>query len=92
MTTRTTEIIVQFSSPFVLPGFDGPQPPGEYRVAHDEEAIDGVSWVAWRRVGSFIELPGIGMTAAIRQVVPIALPDLDAALQRDRDDGRGDVG
>ena len=41
MTTRTTQTIVRFSSAFLLPGFDAPQPAGEYRVDQDEESIDG---------------------------------------------------
>ena len=38
MTTRTTQTIVRFSSAFLLPGFDAPQPAGEYRVDQDEES------------------------------------------------------
>ena len=31
---------------FRLPGFDEPQPAGDYRVDHDEEAIEGISRLA----------------------------------------------
>lgn len=84
MTTRTTQATVCFSSDFLLPGFDAPQPAGEYQVDHDEELIDGVSMLAWRRVGSFIHLPGIGMAGATRQMVPVSPADLEAALEKDR--------
>ena len=56
---------------------------GSYRVDHDEESIEGVSWLAWRRVGSFIHLPGIGVRAATHEMAPINPADLDAALERD---------
>jgi hypothetical protein len=68
----------------MLPGFDTPQPAGDYRVDYDEEAIDGMSHLAWRRVGTFIHLPGIGMPATRREMVPINQADLDAALGKDQ--------
>ena len=50
MSTRTTQSLVRFSSPFLLYGFDTPQPAGEYRIEHDDELIEGLSWLAYRRV------------------------------------------
>jgi hypothetical protein len=46
MTMRTTQTVVRFSSSFLLPGVDGPQPAGEYRVDQDEELIDALSSLA----------------------------------------------
>lgn len=83
MTTRTTQTVVRFSSAFMLPGFDAPQPAGEYRVDQDEESIDGLSRIAWRRVAAFIHLPAIAMQASTQQMVPINPADLDAALEKD---------
>ncbi|MFC3206087.1 hypothetical protein [Aquamicrobium soli] len=84
MTSRTTQTVVHFSTPFRLPDFDTVQPAGDYRVDHDEEVIEGASWLAWRRVGSFIHLPGIGMRGLTQQMVPINLADLDAILEKDK--------
>ncbi len=84
MTTRTTQTVARFSSPFQLPGFDAPQPAGEYRVDQDEEAIEGISRLAWRRVGAFIHLPAIAEKGLTQQMVPINPADLDAALEKDR--------
>lgn len=84
MPVRTLQTTVSFSSAFTLPGFDAPQPAGSYRVDHDEEAIEGVSHIAWRRTATFIHLPGVGMPAAKREMVPITQADLDAALDKDR--------
>jgi hypothetical protein len=83
MTTRTTQTVVRFSSAFLLPGFDAPQPAGEYRVDQDEESIDSLSRLAWRRVAAFIHLPAIAMQVPTHQMVPINPADLDAALEMD---------
>jgi hypothetical protein len=55
-----------------------------YRVDHDEESIETMSRLAWRRVASFIHLPGIGQHRATHEVVPMDPADLDAALENDR--------
>jgi hypothetical protein len=57
MTSRTTQTVVHFSSDFRLPGFDAPQPAGDYRVDHDEELVESTSRLAWRRVGAFVRSP-----------------------------------
>ena len=84
MASRTTQTVVCFSSTFRLPGVDAPQPAGSYRVDDDEELIEGLSRLAWRRVASFIYLPGIGQHGATHQMVPINRADLDAALEKDK--------
>ncbi len=84
MTTRTTRSTVRFSSPVQLPGLDGPLPAGDYLVDHDEETIDDLSRIAWRRTGAFIHLPAIGSGSLTRQMLPIAPADLEAAIEKDR--------
>ncbi|MEX0953892.1 MAG: hypothetical protein WDZ83_01620 [Rhizobiaceae bacterium] len=83
MTIRTTQSVVRFSSAFLLPGIDAQQPAGEYRVDHDEELIEGISRLAWRRVGAFIHLPAIAVRSSTQQMVPIDPADLEVALQKD---------
>lgn len=83
MTSRTRQTVVHFSSPFLLPGFEAPQPGGDYRVDHDEEPLEGMSWLAWQRVATFIHLPAIGQQGTTRQMFPINPADLDAALEKD---------
>ena len=80
MTTRTTRKTVTFRHPFVLGGIDGTQPPGPYLVDTDEETLDSVSILGYRRVATFIQFHGDGNT----QVFPIDPTDLEAALMRDR--------
>lgn len=55
MEVRTRRSIVRFSSEFLLYGFDQPQPPGEY----DEEQFEGIMFLAFRRVATFIHLPAV---------------------------------
>ncbi|SMH54802.1 hypothetical protein [Mesorhizobium australicum] len=83
MTIRTTQTTVHFSSPFRLQGLDSAQPAGDYRVDYDEELVEGLSLLAWRQVGAFLHLPGIGRPATRFQIVPIDSADLKSALERD---------
>jgi len=82
--TRTTQTVVRFQSAFLLPGFDAPQPPGEYLVDHDEEQIEVASRLAWRRVATFIHLPAISAAGLTQQMVPIDPASLDAVLEQDQ--------
>ena len=82
MTNRTTRTVVHFSNAFMLRNFDKAQPGGHYQVDHDEESIDGASWIAWHRVGSFIHLAALGGQGA-HQMVPTDPADLNAALEID---------
>jgi hypothetical protein len=45
--------------------------PGATPVDHDEESIECVSRLAWRRVASFVRLPGIGQHGTTHQMAPI---------------------
>ncbi|WP_099868236.1 hypothetical protein [Pararhizobium haloflavum] len=84
MTTRTTRTVIRFQSPFVLPGLDEPQPPGDYQVDQDEELLEAGTRLAWRRTGAFIHLPAIGMRGAREQMLPVEPAILDEAIQMDR--------
>jgi len=46
---RTTETTITFRRPFTLSALDKAQPAGTYRVVTEEEEIDGLSLVAFRR-------------------------------------------
>ena len=84
MPDRTTQTVVHFSFPFLLPGFEEPQPAGDYRVDHDEEVIEGISRLAWRSVGAFIHLPAIAAQGTSRQMVPMSQTDLEALIEKDQ--------
>ncbi|MGB6197824.1 MAG: hypothetical protein WBF49_16010, partial [Methyloceanibacter sp.] len=57
MTTRKTTKVVTFRRPFHLKGVDRLLPPAEYSVVTDEEVLDGLSFVAYRRVSTVIFVP-----------------------------------
>ena len=72
------------SYPFQLPGFEAPLPAGEYRVDYDEEPLEGVFRLAWRRIAAFIYLPAIAMQGSAQQMVPINISDLETILEKDQ--------
>jgi hypothetical protein len=86
MNTRTKHTTVKFTAPFALGGVDEIQPPGDYAIDEDEELIDGLSWLAYRRVATFIHLPAISSTDRLKsQLVAIDHSELEAAMRQDED-------
>jgi hypothetical protein len=79
VTSRTTRKTVTFKRPFILNGIDGTHAPGVYEVVTDEESLDSMSIIAYRRVATFIQIQRDGDT----QVYPIDPVELDAALIQD---------
>jgi hypothetical protein len=79
METRTVRKTVTFTRPFALAGVEGMQPAGTYDIDTDEETIDDVSFIAWRRVATMIHLRKDGAT----QVYPVDPAELESALFRD---------
>jgi hypothetical protein len=57
MTVRTTRTTISFSQPFELRDLDGIQPAGDYLLDTDEELIEGLSRLAYRRVATLLHLP-----------------------------------
>ncbi|MFZ2102349.1 MAG: hypothetical protein WAU86_17465 [Oricola sp.] len=83
MQTRTLRTTACFRHPFSLTGLDDNQPAGEYDIDEDEQIVEGLSWIAWRRVATFIHLPARREGAGSRQMVGIDRAELDAALELD---------
>jgi len=73
---RTTRQTFTFDQPFSLSVIEEVQPAGTYRVEVDEELIEGLSFLAYRRVATTIYLPlpngGAGSVQAVR-VDPIEI-------------------
>jgi len=78
MTTRTARKTVTFTQAFELSGI-GVQPAGSYEIETDEELIDDISFLAWRRIATTIHIRGHGVV----QTHPIDPVELEAALLRD---------
>ncbi|MBZ9725663.1 hypothetical protein LB554_17070 [Mesorhizobium sp. CO1-1-11] len=86
MPDRTTRSIAHFTAPFMLGGLEGQLPAGDYDIDHDEELIEGMSRLAWRRVATFIHLPAKAVNNPLTgQLVAIDHLDLETALVRDRE-------
>ena len=90
MAGRTTRTSVTFSRPFSLADVDGIQPAGTYRVQTVGVTPDGLSFPAYRRVSTTIELPSVGVAGSKRQVIAIDPLELEAALERDPGDNAED--
>jgi hypothetical protein len=89
MNTRTKHTTVKFTAPFSLRGVDEIQPPGDYAIDDDEELIDGLSWLTYRRVATFIHLPAISSADRLnRQLVGIDYTGLEGALLEDAEQAR----
>jgi hypothetical protein len=74
---------VTFSHPFSLVDVDGIQPAGTYRIQTVDVTLDSLSFLAYRRVSTTIELPAVGTASSRRQVVTIDPVELEAALKMD---------
>jgi hypothetical protein len=67
---RTTRETVIFDHPFSLMAVDDVQPAGTYLIDIDEELIEGLSFLAYRRIATTIYLPlhqgHLGSVQAVR--------------------------
>jgi len=84
MTTRMTTSTVTFAHPFTLDEIETELPAGSYRVETEEETLDNVSFVAYRRVATHFFVPsrpGVSSTAQMWQIQP---KGLERALSRDK--------
>ena len=61
----------------------GSKPAGTYRIQTVDVTLDNLSFLAYRRVSTTIELPAVGAASSRRQVVTIDPLELEAALKRD---------
>ncbi|AGK59911.1 hypothetical protein HYPDE_41213 [Hyphomicrobium denitrificans 1NES1] len=83
MQERTTRKSVTFLHPFSLSGIDEKLEAGTYEIETCEELIDGLSFVAYRRVSTTIVIAANGYGHGARQVVAIDPLDLEVAQQID---------
>jgi hypothetical protein len=83
MTIRTTRKTVTFRRPFSLSAIDEVQPSGTYTVDTDEELIDGLSFLAYRRVATLLHLPSTSSRVGVTELVTVNPSELEAALKTD---------
>ena len=80
---RTRLEQVTFLHPFSLAGVEGEQAAGTYAVETVEEPIEGLSFLAYRRLSTTIVLPSPQYGNASRQAVTVDPLELEAAQKRD---------
>jgi len=83
MTLRTINKDVTFHNPFKLADLDEVLPAGVYATETEEELLDSLSFTAYRRVRSIIQLQPKSTTTSIRRSMSIDPEELDAALLSD---------
>lgn len=80
MCVRTSRRTVTFTCPFSLNGVEGIRPPGTYMIDTDEELIEGLSFPAYRRTATTIELSSGSGTVEIFAINP---SELETVLELD---------
>ena len=86
MAARTTDTTVTFRSPFALTSLEGSQPPGTYRLVVDEEEIQGLSFLAFRRTATMLHLPAVATAGSSHRVFLVDAEELASALEADAKD------
>lgn len=84
MSMRSTHSTVTFSHAFFLPGYTDELPPGDYELIVHEELLQGLSFEAYRRTGTYLAVHGSGPMAGRVELRPTSPADLDVALGRGR--------
>lgn len=84
MTVRTSKKTVTFRRPFTLCGLDEVLPAGAYIVETDEELLDGISFLAYRRILTLIHLRATHGGSDFTRTLTIDPKDLEAAQKRDQ--------
>ena len=83
MTMRTSSSTVTFLHPFKLSGADDVQPAGRYVIETDEELVQTMSHTAYRRLSTFIRLPGRTGSTERARIVDVDPTELAAVLVSD---------
>jgi hypothetical protein len=60
------------------------QPADDYRLDMDDELIESLSGLAYRRVATYLHLPSTIASPMRHGVAPVSPAELDAALEKDR--------
>lgn len=83
MTIRSRRETVTFKHPFLIRGVDRLLPAGSYEVITDEETIEGLSFAAYRRVATMIEVPAEASSSRAVEMISIGSVDLSDAQRID---------
>lgn len=85
MVEKTTIREITFAHPFVLSSLVAPLQAGTYRLVVDEELLEGLSFSAYRRVATHLEIPAISVEAGKRQFLQVSAAEIESVLRNDAD-------
>jgi hypothetical protein len=79
LTVKTERATISFGHSFSLKELD-------YAAGRRlcRRLIEGMSWLAYRRVATFLHIPHVSASQDFRQRVPVDHANLEAALVKDR--------
>ena len=83
MTVRTTRSTMVFRRPFHIQWIDHALPPGSYEVVTKEEELHGISFLAYRRLQTYIYRQSNAKRKVFEQSYDVDPEDLAAAFARD---------
>ena len=83
MTIVSKREVVTFKHPFLIRGIDRLLPAGDYEVVTNDEAIDGLSFAAFRRVATMIMVPAKESRGLAMEMISIGTGDLADAQRID---------
>lgn len=83
MTMRTTKSTVTFTRPFRLGAFGEQLPAGRYPIETDEELLEGVSFPAYRRTATMMQLVADPLHPGVTEVAVVDPRVLEEALAAD---------
>jgi hypothetical protein len=84
MNSRTTRRTVTFVHPFRIAGYKDDLPAGEYQVEVDKELLEGLSFEAYRRTGTYLRVGPQASGRGSAEMRPIDPRNIEVALVRDR--------
>jgi hypothetical protein len=84
MNKRLSSSTVTFSKAFVLSGFPGELPAGDYEVLVEDELLQGLSFEAYRRTSTCLLVHGKGSRVGRTEMRATTESDLKTALSRDQ--------
>jgi hypothetical protein len=83
MQAITKERQLTFAHPFMLESLVEPLQAGTYRLMEDHELIEGLSFPAYKRVATHLEIPAISMVSVTRQYLQVSHAEIEKAHQLD---------
>jgi hypothetical protein len=83
MTMRTTKSTVTFVRPFRLGEFGEQLPAGRYPIEVDEEMVDGMSFPAYQRTATMMQLMPDPQRPSVTEIAMVDPQQLEEALTMD---------